>query len=38
MDDACFQKMKIAYSILRDKKIAEEDLRDVYSKIITPFL
>ena len=38
IDDSCFQNIKIevAYSILRDLKIAEEDLRTVYSQLISP--
>ena len=38
IDDSCFHNIKIevAYSILRDLKIAEEDLRTVYSQLISP--
>lgn len=38
MDDTCFQNIKIevAYSILRDLKISEEDLKVVYMQLITP--
>ena len=38
IDDSWFHNIKIevAYSILRDLKIAEEDLRTVYSQLISP--
>lgn len=38
MDDTCFQNIKIevAYSILRDLKISEEDLKIVYMQLTTP--
>lgn len=38
IDDSCFHNIKIevVYSILRDLKIAEEDLRTVYSQLISP--
>lgn len=38
IDDTCFKNIKIevAYSILRDLKIAEEDLKVVYMQLITP--
>ena len=38
IDDSCFHNIKfvVAYSILRDLKIAEEDLRTVYSQLISP--
>ena len=38
IDDSCFHNIKIevAYAILRDLKIAEEDLRTVYSQLISP--
>ena len=38
IDDACFHNIKIevAYSILRDLKISEEDLKSVYMQLITP--
>ena len=39
LDDTCFQNIKIevAYSILRDLKIEEKDLKAVYEQLITPF-
>lgn len=39
LDDTCFQNIKIevAYSILRDLKIEEKDLKAVYMQLITPF-
>lgn len=38
MDDTCFRNIKIevAYSILRDLKISEEDLKVVYMQLTTP--
>lgn len=38
MDDTCFRNIKIevAYSILRDLKISEEDLKIVYMQLTTP--
>ncbi len=38
LDDTCFQNIKIevAYSILRDLKISEEDLKVVYMQLTTP--
>lgn len=38
IDDTCFKNIKIevAYSILRDLKIAEEDLKVVYMQLVTP--
>lgn len=38
MDDTCFRNIKIevAYSILRDLKISEADLKVVYMQLTTP--
>lgn len=38
MDDNCFRNIKIevAYSILRDLKISEENLKIVYMQLTTP--
>lgn len=38
MDDTCFRNIKIevAYSILRDLKISEEDLKIIYMQLTTP--